>query len=286
MTRPITAGVDGSPESAAAAAWAAREAVRRELPLRLVHVGEPAPDSLALAADESALTQWAGDLLADVEHEIAERHPGLAVTTDVLDGDGAAESLLAAAHDGESLVLGSRGHGVIVGFIVGSVGQQVIAKAERPVVLVRADDVAPAEASGRDVIVGQEGEPEDSAAAMEFAFTTAQARGVAVRAVRAWSLPPVFSYSPSSFALLDDAGGMEPYEKKALGAALAPGASVSRMCRSRSTSRSAARARCCSRSRPRPSCSSSAVARAAPRSAPASARSPTRCCTTRRARWR
>ncbi|MHC5260226.1 universal stress protein [Streptomyces sp. UC4497] len=222
MTRPITAGVDGSPESTAAAAWAAREAVRRGLPLRLVHVGEPAPDSLVLAADESALTQWAGDLLADVEQEIAERHPGLAVTTDVLDGDGAAESLLAAARDGEALVLGSRGHGVIVGFIVGSVGQQVIAKAERPVVLVRADDVAPAEASGRDVIVGQEGEPEDSAAAMEFAFTTAQARGVAVRAVRAWSLPPVFSYSPSSFALLDEAGGMEPYEKKALGAALDP----------------------------------------------------------------
>ncbi|MFZ3573554.1 universal stress protein [Streptomyces sp. BH097] len=222
MTRPITAGVDGSPESAAAAAWAAREAVRRGLPLRLVHVGEPAPDSLALAADESALTQWAGDLLSDTEHEIAEHHPGLAVTTDVLDGDGPAEALLAAARDGESLVLGSRGHGVIVGFIVGSVGQQVIAKAERPIVLVRADDAAPAEASGRDVIVGQEGEPEDSAAAMEFAFTTAQARGVAVRAVRAWSLPPVFSYSPSSFALLDDAGGMEPYEQKALGAALAP----------------------------------------------------------------
>ncbi|MFI5661219.1 universal stress protein [Streptomyces sp. NPDC051684] len=222
MTRPITAGVDGSPESAAAAAWAAREALRRGLPLRLVHVGEPAPDSLVLAADESALTQWAGDLLADAEHEIAERHPGLAVTTDVLDGDGPAEALLGAARDGDSLVLGSRGHGVIVGFIVGSVGQQVIAKAERPIVLVRADDAAPAEASGRDVIVGQEGEPEDSAAAMEFAFTTAQARGVAVRAVRAWSLPPVFAYSPGSMELFDDAGGIEPYERKALGDALAP----------------------------------------------------------------
>ncbi|MET8472661.1 universal stress protein [Streptomyces sp. NPDC006422] len=222
MTRPITAGVDGSPESGAAAAWAAREAVRRGLPLRLVHVGEPAPDTLALAADESALTQWAGDLLDDTEQEIAERHPGLAVTTDVLDADGAAESLTAAARDAEALVLGSRGHGVIVGFLLGSVGQQVLTKAERPVVLVRAGDEASAEASGRDVVVGQEGEPEDSAAAMEFAFTTAQARGVAVRAVRAWNLPPVFSYSPGSMALLDDAGGIEPYERKALAAALAP----------------------------------------------------------------
>ncbi|WP_306322040.1 MULTISPECIES: universal stress protein [unclassified Streptomyces] len=222
MTRPITAGVDGSPESAAAAAWAAREAVRRALPLRLVHVGEPASDTLALAADDSALAQWAGDLLADTEQEIAERHPGLAVTTDVLDEAAPADSLLAAAGDAESLVLGSRGHGVIVGFLLGSVGQQVIAKATRPVVLVRADDAASADASGRDVVVGQEGEPEDSAAAMEFAFTTAQARGVAVRAVRAWSLPPVFAYSPGSLELLDDAGGMEPYEKKALATALAP----------------------------------------------------------------
>ncbi|MHB9756316.1 universal stress protein [Streptomyces sp. BYX5S] len=222
MTRPITAGVDGSPESAAAAAWAAREAERRGLPLRLVHVGEPAPDALALGADDSALAQWAGDLLADTEQEIAERHPGLAVTTDVLDGDGPAESLLGAARDADCLVLGSRGHGVLVGFLLGSVGQQVIARADSPVVLVRAGDEASADASGRDVVVGQEGDPEDSAAAMEFAFSTARARGVAVRAVRAWSLPPVFAYSPGSLQLLDDAGGIEPYERKALAAALAP----------------------------------------------------------------
>ena len=37
MTRPITAGIDGTEESLAALAWAAREAVRRDLPLRVVH---------------------------------------------------------------------------------------------------------------------------------------------------------------------------------------------------------------------------------------------------------
>ncbi|MEV5609047.1 universal stress protein [Streptomyces sp. NPDC052225] len=221
MTRPITAGVDGSPESAAAAAWAAREAVRRDLPLRLVHVGEPAPEALALAADESARTQWANDLLAETEQEIADRHPGLAVTTDVLD-DGAARTLTAVAADAELLALGSRGHGPIVGFLLGSVGQQVIAATERPVVLVRSGDEATAEAAGRDVVVGQEGDAEDSAAALEFAFRTAAARGATVRAVRAWSLPPVFAYSPASLELLDEAGGLEPYEKKALAAALAP----------------------------------------------------------------
>lgn len=37
MTRPVMAGLDGSQESLAAADWAAREALRRGLPLPLVH---------------------------------------------------------------------------------------------------------------------------------------------------------------------------------------------------------------------------------------------------------
>jgi nucleotide-binding universal stress UspA family protein len=43
-----------------------------------------------------------------------------------------------------------------------------------------------------------------------------------VRAVRAWTLPPVFAYSPGSLQLLDETGGLEPFERKALGAALGP----------------------------------------------------------------
>jgi nucleotide-binding universal stress UspA family protein len=223
MTRPITVGVDGSPESQAATAWAAREAVRRSLPLRLVHVGEVLPETLLLAAeDESAPIQWAHGLLADTEQEVSERHPGLSVTTDVLDVSSPAESLIATAADAEALVLGSRGHGRIVGFLLGSVGQQVIAGAKSPVVLVRAGEEASAEAAGRDIVVGQEGDAEDSADALEFAFATAAARGAGVKAVRAWSLPPVFAYSPASLQLLDDSGGIEQYEKKALREALAP----------------------------------------------------------------
>ncbi|MFI7387802.1 universal stress protein [Streptomyces sp. NPDC049813] len=222
MTRPITAGVDGSPESAAAAAWAAREAVRRERPLRLLHVGTPAPAVPALAADADTLTRWARDLLARTEQEIAGRHPGLAVTTGLLDEGEAPDALLAAARDAELVALGSRGRGPLLGFLLGSVGQQVIARAERPVVLVRSDDRAPAEAAGHEVVVGQEGSALDSADALGFAFRTAAARGAGVLAVRAWSLPPVFAYSPASLELLDESGGLEPYEKKALGEALAP----------------------------------------------------------------
>ncbi|MCN9240521.1 universal stress protein [Streptomyces sp. RY43-2] len=221
MTRPIIVGVDGSPESAAAAAWAGREAVRRSLPLRIVHAWQWQSYDFAPAADRDAQAGWAREIVDGVRHTIAERHPGLAVTAEVREGSPVG-SLVAEAAEAEMLVLGSRGHGAVVGFLIGSVGRQVIAESARPVVLVRSDDLATAEAMGREIVVGQHGEPEDGAAALGFAFATAAARGATVRVVRAWTLPPVFAYSPASLKLLEEAGGLEPYERKALDAALRP----------------------------------------------------------------
>ncbi|WP_328370671.1 universal stress protein [Streptomyces sp. NBC_00457] len=221
MTRPITAGVDGTEESHAALAWAAREAVRRGLPLRVVHAWRFQPHEAIDAGDADSQAGWVREAAAAAARTVTERHPELDVTTDVLEG-GPVDTLAAAAADAEMLVLGSRGHGRVVGFLLGSVGQQVIVGATGPVVLVRAGDEPAAEAAGREVVVGQLGDPDDSAAALRFAFETAAARGARVRAVRAWTLPTVFSYSPGSLKLLDEAGGLEPYEKKALAAAVQP----------------------------------------------------------------
>ncbi|MFJ2302355.1 universal stress protein [Streptomyces sp. NPDC087787] len=221
MTRPITAGVDGSEESLAALAWAAREAERRGLPLRVVRAWRHEAHDAFDVGDRDTQQAWVRESVAEAARTVTERHPGLDVTADALEDD-PVPALLGAAAASETLVLGSRGRGVLVGFLVGSVGQQVIAGTERPVVLVRAGDRPAAEAAGREVVVGQQGAPEDSSAALELAFTTAAARGAGVRAVRAWTLPPVFAYSPGSLRLLDEAGGLEPYERKALGAALQP----------------------------------------------------------------
>ncbi|MDT0463649.1 universal stress protein [Streptomyces gibsoniae] len=221
MTRPVTVGVDGSPESAAAAAWAGREAVRRDLPLRIVHAWQWQSYDLAPTADRDAQAAWAEQLAQEVRATIAERHPGLTVTADAVEG-GSVDTLTEEAAAAELLVLGSRGHGALVGFLLGSVGRQVIAGSAAPVVLVRSDDRPSAEAAGREIVVGQHGDPEDGAAALGFAFATAAARGAALRVVRAWSLPPVFAYSPASLKLLDEAGGLEPYERKALDEALRP----------------------------------------------------------------
>ncbi|WP_328744460.1 universal stress protein [Streptomyces sp. NBC_00285] len=221
MTRPITAGIDGTEESLAALGWAAREAVRRGTALRVVHAWRFESYEGIDAGDRDTQAGWAGDATTEAVRAVVGRHPELDVSTDVLEG-GSVDVLVAAAADAELLVLGSRGHGPVVGFLLGSVGQQVIAESSRPVVLVRSGDQATAEAAGREIVVGQEGDAQDSAAALRFAFETAAARGATVRAVRAWTLPPVFAYSPGSLKLLDEAGGLEPYEKKALASALRP----------------------------------------------------------------
>lgn len=221
MTRPITAGIDGTEESLAALDWAAREAVRRGLPLRVVHSWRFEAHDTVDTGDRATQEQWVRDSVGETARTVRERHPELSVTTDVPEGD-AVETLTALTADAEMLVLGSRGHGRILGFLVGSVGQQVIVGAEGPVVFVRAGDQASNEVAGHEIVVGQQGDPEDSAAALGFAFETAARRGATVRAVRAWALPPVFAYSPASLQLLDEAGGLEPYEQKALAAALAP----------------------------------------------------------------
>jgi nucleotide-binding universal stress UspA family protein len=221
MTRPITAGIDGTEESLAALGWAAREAVRRGTGLRVVHAWRFEPYEGIDAGDRDTQAGWARDATTEAVRAVVGRHPELDVSTEVLEG-GSVDVLVAAAADAELLVLGSRGHGPVVGFLLGSVGQQVIAEASRPVVLVRSGDQATAEAADREIVVGQEGDPQDSAAALRFAFETAAARGATVRAVRAWTLPPVFAYSPGSLKLLDEAGGLEPYEKKALASALQP----------------------------------------------------------------
>jgi nucleotide-binding universal stress UspA family protein len=221
MARAITAGVDGTEESLAALAWAAREAVRRDRPLHVVHAWRFQHHEARAEADRDTQREWASEATAKAVRTVTGRHPGLAVSVDVVEGH-PAQTLVAAAAGAELLALGSRGHGGVVGFLLGSVGQQVIAEAGRPVVLVRAGDRAAAEAAGRDVVVGQQGTPDDSAAALRFAFETAASRRAALLAVRAWTLPPVFAYSPGSMKLLDDAGGLEPYEKEALAAALKP----------------------------------------------------------------
>ncbi|MGP4111108.1 universal stress protein [Streptomyces sp. 4N509B] len=187
-TRPIAVGVDASAESRAAVAWAANEAVYRALPLHLVHAWIDEP----LYAPPTPEREAAARLLDSAEAEAAGRFPGLAVTTELLPAT-AASGLTEQADRSTMLVLGSRGHSAIVGFLLGSVGLPVIAHASNPVVLVRPrPGEGQAVEEGDEVVVGLKDFDPAAARVLDFAFTSAAARSAAVRVVRAWGAPSLF----------------------------------------------------------------------------------------------
>ncbi|GAA2251821.1 universal stress protein [Streptomyces amakusaensis] len=199
MSRTVTAGLDGSRESLAAAVWAAHEAKLRGLPLRLIHVRETTP--LLQAPFIGGETQpWPEPSATErIPRETAEallrRHPELDVSWEQVAGR-PAEILTEAAEESELLVLGSRGLGGLGGFLLGSVGQAVVARAGRPVVLVRApqdeEDEAPGPAEG-PVVLGLDANAPDEAL-IEFAFEAAVRGQSPLHVVHSWNLPPYFAY--------------------------------------------------------------------------------------------
>ncbi|MFI6463076.1 universal stress protein [Streptomyces sp. NPDC050538] len=210
MVRTLVAGLDGSPESSAAAEWAAREAELRGLPLKIVHVWEPVPDPLAQAPLMGAETQqhWSERIPREAGEDLRRRHPGLEVTVEQVTGT-PSDALVDAAKDAELLVLGSRGLSGVGGFLVGSVGLSVVARAELPVVLVRADEQAAdgtslvSDTPDRPVVLGLDADaPSD--AVIEFAFAEAARRGTSLRVVYGWNLPPYYAYGLALDAGLHD----------------------------------------------------------------------------------
>ncbi|MCX5126929.1 universal stress protein [Streptomyces sp. NBC_00347] len=196
MKHHVTVGVDGSPESMAAARWGAREASLRQVPLRLVHaVDWPMSPAIPRPGHEAA-DRWADEALTEALEDVRPHHPDLEITTRCLSGRPAA-ALAAEATDAGLLVLGSRSLGGLVGFLIGSVGMSTLAATETPVVLVRArderTDVEPAKYG--EIVVGVDIH-EAADKVLSFAFEEAARRNCALRAVHGWKLPPAFKYVP------------------------------------------------------------------------------------------
>ncbi|MFH8769496.1 MULTISPECIES: universal stress protein [unclassified Streptomyces] len=214
MSALVIAGVDGSPESLAAAEWAAREAARRDLPLRLIHAwawhprphdGEPA---------NAAQRYLAMRALRQAEDRIRGAVPGVRLADEQVEGPATA-ALLKAAEQADLLVLGSRGLTGLAGFLVGSVALGVVAQALGPVVLVRAEEQAedehlPADDGSacagtgyRDVVLGLDvKDPCDEV--IEFAFEAAVLRRARLHVVHAWQPPSALGLGPGDIALVDD----------------------------------------------------------------------------------
>jgi nucleotide-binding universal stress UspA family protein len=192
-SRPVVAGVDHSPDSAAAIAYAAWEARRRGAALRLVHgfqvpvsaVGTPVPfvdDSILIAAARAHIEQLAASLRPD--------YPDLRITSAVVAGSGG-YALVSESAGAQLVVVGPRGTGGFHNLLLGSVTAQVIAHAGCPVIVVRRRSAG---GGGGPVVVGIDGSPM-SEDVVGFALDEAAARGASLVSVFVWSVPQMYGLS-------------------------------------------------------------------------------------------
>ncbi|MGW4243590.1 universal stress protein [Nocardia sp. NPDC004722] len=131
--RPIVAGVDGSPHSAAALELAFDEASRRAVPLIVVHAWELSGDS-----DTHTHTDAVG-LLAGMLAPNAATHPSVEVKSLVVEGH-PARVLAETATDAQLLVIGSHGTRGYPGMALGSTGHALLHGTEIPIAIVRLRD--------------------------------------------------------------------------------------------------------------------------------------------------
>ncbi|MEV5875419.1 universal stress protein [Streptomyces sp. NPDC052101] len=172
MTIPLVVGVDGSEGSLEAVDWAADEAARHGVPLRLLHA----------AAGE----REASEVVDAASARARRRAPAVPLSSEVSRED-AASALIDIGRNAFALVLGSRGSGDLDGMLLGSVSLGVVARADCPVVVVRGT-VEHRDARFGSVVVGVE-DGEGSGTAVDFALREARVRRCRLVAVHAWSAP-------------------------------------------------------------------------------------------------
>jgi nucleotide-binding universal stress UspA family protein len=213
MLLPVVAGVDGSAQSLAAGAWAAREAVRRGRPLRLVHEWDWHPRQRDGEIVNAAQRHLARRSPCQAEERVRTECPDVRLSDEQVGP--AVAALLKAVDRADVTVLGSHGLSGFTGFLVGSVALGVVAEATRPVVLVRADEEAEDEhvptgegrastdTGYRDVVLAIDlDDPCDEV--IEFAFEAARLRHARLRAVHAWHAPHPSGLGSGDIGLVND----------------------------------------------------------------------------------
>lgn len=181
----IVVGVDGSASALQAVRWAAAEAVRHKVGLRLVHVCRM-PSELNAGGELDAVR----DLLRDQGRNWLAEARQVAVEAGsppvtVLESAFVVPALVEESLTASLLVLGTRGLGGFTGLLIGSTATTLAGRVHCPMIVVRGDTPV-----GGPVVVGVDGLP-DAEAAVAFAFSEASKHGTDLVAVHAWhdSLP-------------------------------------------------------------------------------------------------
>ena len=138
-TGRIVVGIDGSPSSLDALAWAARQADLTGSRLEIVMTWE-LPSSYGWAVPVPTDFNPEEDVRKALEsavEQVRTEHPDLTVDPRVVSGH-PAPILVEASKGADLLVVGSRGHGEFVGMLIGSVSEYCATNGHCPVLVHRA----------------------------------------------------------------------------------------------------------------------------------------------------
>ncbi|MFI7700622.1 universal stress protein [Nonomuraea sp. NPDC049480] len=196
----IIVGVDGSVPSRAAVEWAANDAFRMRMPLRIVHAVDRdwyQVGKYPIPMVPDALLREGRRILREAEALVHERQPTVEVTTQDVEGT-PGMVLREQAKDAAELVVGSRGLGGFASALLGSVSMHVAGHVHAPVVVVRGE-LRPAHG---EVVAGVDDSPECEPA-LAYAFEQAKLRGATLRVVHAWQLP-VHAFAPEAAYDMDE----------------------------------------------------------------------------------
>lgn len=137
---PVVVGVDGSPLSEAAVAFAFDAAALRGAPLLAVHAWNDvylAPE-VAIAFDWDAVAEEERALLSERLAGWGAKYPDVPVQRLVV-ADFPARTLVEQSAKAQLVVVGSHGRGGLTGLVLGSVSQALLHRAECPVAVVRTE---------------------------------------------------------------------------------------------------------------------------------------------------
>ncbi|TWP48449.1 universal stress protein [Lentzea tibetensis] len=138
---PVVVGVDGSPTSEAAVAFAFDAASTRGVPLTALMVWEDfmihsGYDATRLAINWDYVEDEQRRLLAERLAGWQEKYPDVRVSRVVV-RDRPVRAMMRLAADAQLLVVGSRGHGGFTGMLLGSTSQALVHHAVCPLAIVR-----------------------------------------------------------------------------------------------------------------------------------------------------
>lgn len=133
---PVLLGIDGSPASEAATAFAFNEASRRGVPLVALHAWSDVGVFPALGMNWREHENKGHEVLAERLSGWQEQYPDVHVRRRLM-CDRPAHWLIEESRPAQLVVVGSHGRGGIAGMLLGSVSSAVAQCAKAPVVVVR-----------------------------------------------------------------------------------------------------------------------------------------------------